>query len=115
MNMGHIGHDSMYLNVDFLVFNDNSDWTVFYRDIEEELPTKIPEPCGRAISIYSFVDDKHVGNFVMRRSQTVIIMFIQNAPIIWFSKKQNTVGADTYGSKLVAHRIFQVFDCFIGV
>ena len=37
----------------------------------------------------------------MRRSYTDIIVFIQKTPIICFSKKHNTVDADTFGSKLV--------------
>ena len=40
-----------------------------------------------------------------RRSHTGVIMFIQNAPIIWFSKRQNTVKAATFRSKLAAIRI----------
>jgi len=30
---------------------------------------------------------------------------VQNAPIIWFSKRQNTVECATFGSELVAQRI----------
>ena len=36
-------------------------------------------------------------------------MFIQNAPIIWFIKTQNTVEAAKFGSKLVALRICKDF------
>ena len=38
-------------------------------------------------------------------SHTGIIIFFQNAPIIWFSKRQNTVEAETFGSEFVALRI----------
>ena len=37
-----------------------------------------------------------------RRLHTGIITFIQNAPIIWFSKKYNTVKVNKFGSELVA-------------
>ena len=50
--MGRIGYDPMGTNVDLSVFNNNADWTEFYRDIEEDLPQKILYPYGRAISIY---------------------------------------------------------------
>jgi hypothetical protein len=33
---------------------------------------------------------------------TGIIIFVQNAPIIWYSKRQNTVEAATFGSEIVA-------------
>ena len=42
-----------------------------------------------------------------RLSHTVIIMFIQNAPIIWFCMKQNTHYVALFGSKLLAPRIFK--------
>jgi hypothetical protein len=38
-----------------------------------------------------FVDANHAGNVITRRSHTGILLFVQNAPILWFSKKQNTV------------------------
>jgi len=36
---------------------------------------------------------------------TGIIINVQNAPIVWFSKRQNTVEAATFGSEFVALRI----------
>ena len=36
-----------------------------------------------------------------RRSHSGIIIFVNNAPIIWFSKRQNTVESSTFGSELV--------------
>jgi hypothetical protein len=42
---------------------------------------------------------------VTRRSQTGILIFINQAPIIWYSKKQNTVETSTFGSEFVAMRI----------
>jgi len=39
-----------------------------------------------------------------RRSHTGIIIFVQNAPIIWYSKRQNTVESSTFGSEFVALR-----------
>ena len=68
---------------------------------------KIPEPRGRDVSIYSFVDDNHAGNVVTMRLHTGIIVFIQNTPIIWFSKIHNMVEASKIGSELVALRIFE--------
>jgi hypothetical protein len=36
-------------------------------------------------------------------------MFVQNALIIWYSKRQNTVEAATFGSKMVALQICKEF------
>ena len=65
----------------------------------------MPEPRGNLVSTYAFVDANHAGNVVTRRSHTGIIIYVQNAPIIWFSKRQNTVETATFGSELVALRI----------
>ena len=50
--MGIISYDLMGPNVDFLVFNNNVDWTEFYGVIEEELPPKMPEPRDRSVIIH---------------------------------------------------------------
>ena len=100
--MGRIGYYPIYSNFDLSVFNSNVDWMEFYMEVEEELPPSMPDPRGRAVSVYSFLDYNHEGNAVTRCSHTGIIMFIYNAPIIWFSKKQNTVEAATFGNELVA-------------
>jgi hypothetical protein len=65
----------------------------------------MPEPRGRSVTISLFVDANHAGNVITRRSHTGIFLFVQNAPIIWFSKRQNTVEAATFGSEFVALRI----------
>ena len=73
--------------------------------MKEELPKDAPEERGNPVTISAFVDANHAGNVVTRPSHTGIIIYSQNAPIIWFSKRQNTVEAATFGSELVALRI----------
>jgi hypothetical protein len=41
----------------------------------------------------------------MHRSQTGIIIFLNHAPIVWYSKKQNTVESSSFGSEFVALQI----------
>jgi hypothetical protein len=52
-----------------------------------------------------FVDADHAGNLATRRSHTGILLFLNKAPIVWYSKRQNTVETSTFGSELVALRI----------
>ena len=52
-----------------------------------------------------FVDANHAGNAITRQSHSGIIIFVNNAQIIWFSKRQNTVEAATFRSEFVALRI----------
>ncbi len=99
-----------------MVFDDNlptidkrrfvpADWAEFYRDTKEAIPPNAPEPRGKAVDIYAFVDADHAGNQITRRSQTGILIFLNRAPILWYSKKQNTVETSTFGSEFVAMKI----------
>lgn len=82
-----------------------TDWKDIYGDIQEEIPPNLPEPLGLPVRITAYVDADHAGNKVTRRSQTGYIIFVQSAPVIWFSKKQNTIEASTFGAELVALRL----------
>ena len=75
-----------------------------YCGAEEELPPNMPEPRGRAVDITAFVDASHASNKVNRRSHTGYLIFVQRAPIIWYSKLQKTVESSAFGSEFVAMR-----------
>ena len=76
-----------------------------YPDATEDLPPNMPERLGKEIQINAFVDADHAGDRVTRRSQTGIIIFLGMAPIIWFSKRQNSVEVSSFGSEFVAMRL----------
>ena len=94
-----------YSKIHEAAFYHIADWRDFYGDVVEELPARMPEPLGSPVTISAFVDANHAGNVVTRRSHTGIVIFVQNAPIIWFSKRQNTVESASFGSEFVALRI----------
>ena len=89
-----------------LVFDDkqvDTDWiNSVYGHVEEERPPRMPEPLGKAVKMTCFVDASHAGDLVTRRSHTGFIIYLNNAPIDWYSKRQNTVETSTFGSELVA-------------
>ena len=60
------------------------------------------EPLGGSVFITCFVDADHAGNRVTQRSHTDIIIYVNSAPIMWYSKRQNTVESSTFGSELIA-------------
>ena len=62
----------------------------------------MPEPRGASISTTAYVDALHAANKVTRRSHTGFIIFMNRAPIIIYSKRQNTVEASTFSSEFVA-------------
>ena len=90
--------------IDESVF-DQVDWSDTPYEREEELPPNMPEPRGHAVTISAFVDADHAGNLVTWKSHTGIIIYVNNAPITWFSKRQTTVESSTFGSEFVAMRI----------
>lgn len=81
------------------------DWEEFYRDAEEAIPSNMPEPRGREVIISCFVDANHAGDVVDRRSQTGVLIFVNRAPIHWYSKRQATVEVSTFGAEFCALRI----------
>ena len=65
----------------------------------------MPTPRGKHVEITAFVDADHASNRVTRRSHTGIIIMVNMAPIIWYSRRQNTVESSSFGSEFIAMRI----------
>jgi hypothetical protein len=67
-----------------------SDWSPQYcPGAEVAIPQNAPEPRGQSVVVTCYVDADHAGCRVTRCSQTGIIIFVQSAPITWYSKCQN--------------------------
>ena len=64
-----------------------ADWHDFYRDAKEEIPPNLPVPKGKPVTISCFVDASHACDIVTCHSQTGILIFLNQAPIHWYSKK----------------------------
>jgi hypothetical protein len=73
-----------------------------YRDAEEQVPNNMPTPRGRMVSTTAYVDASHAANKMTRRSHTGFILFVNRAPITWYSKRQNTVESSTFSSEFIA-------------
>jgi hypothetical protein len=99
-----LAFDSQHPIIDEARFQ-KCDWHDFYRGAQEPIPGDAPESRGNAVSTHCFVDADHAGNRVTRRSQSGILLFVNRAPILWYSKRQNTVETSTFGSEFVAMRI----------
>ncbi len=96
--------DLSYPMLDFESFHQ-ADWTDFYVGAKENILSNAPEPRGKPIMMSCFVDADHAGNLVTRRSHMGIIIFCNRAPILWFSKRQNTVKSSTIGLEFIAGTI----------
>jgi hypothetical protein len=77
-------------------------WSKYYPDAKEVIPPDVPpEIRGKPVMMTTFVDADHAGCRVTRCSQTGIIIFLNWAPIIWYSTWQNTVETLTFGSEFI--------------
>ena len=91
--------------IDYNTFTTNAaDFSEYYRDAQEELPDQAPPPRGQGITTTAFVDASHAANKRTRRSHSGYIIFINRAPILWYSKPQNTVESSTFSSEFIAMR-----------
>ena len=81
---------------------DPVDWLEFYPDAEEELPCCMPTPYGTPVLTRTYVDANHTGNLANRRSHSGILIYVNNSPVLWYSKRQNSVETSSFGSEFVA-------------
>jgi hypothetical protein len=105
LDIGHVAFDPKTPVVDKSAFSNGADWKEFYGEVQEEVPPKMPKPWGQRVTISAFVDANHAGNKVTRCLHIQIIIYVQNSPILWYSKRQNTVEEATFGSEMDALRI----------
>jgi len=61
-----------------------------------------PEPLGHLVSTTCYVDADHAGCQATCRSHTGVLIYVNCAPIIWYSKRLNTVEASTFSSEYIA-------------
>mmetsp|Transcript_2441 Transcript_2441/g.3428 ORF Transcript_2441/g.3428 Transcript_2441/m.3428 type:complete len:402 (+) Transcript_2441:1306-2511(+) len=71
-------------------------------DAKEIMPDKMPPPRGLGFTMIANVDSDHTGDEITRRSCTGFIVFLNNSPIYWFSKKQNGIETSSFGSEFIA-------------
>jgi hypothetical protein len=93
--------DPSYPSIDHSKFKE-CDWRAFYGDAKEAIPPNAPEPRGKEIDLRLFVDSDHAGDQAIRRSRTGFFVFLNMAPIVWYSKRQPTVESSVFGAEFVA-------------
>ena len=60
-----------------------NEWKDLYPNAQEIVPRHIPEALGNYVVIKYYVDANHASKMVNRRSHSEIIIYANNAPIIW--------------------------------
>jgi hypothetical protein len=81
------------------------DWKDFYPGAVEQLPHDMPIPLGKPIQMHMLCDASHASDLVTRRSTTGFLIYLCGTPVVWYSKRQNTVESSNFGSQFVALRI----------
>jgi hypothetical protein len=62
----------------------------------------MPEPCGKEVDCRLYVDSDHARDQLIRCSRIGFFIFLNTAPLIWFSKRQPTVETSVFGAEFVA-------------
>jgi hypothetical protein len=66
------------------------------------IPSDAPIPRGKEVDVRLFVDSDHAGEQFTRSSRTVFVIYLNMAPVVWFSKRQPTVESSVLGAEFVA-------------
>jgi hypothetical protein len=82
--------DPTYPSVDMGTFI-KTDWNSLYSDVKEITPSYAPVSRGNEVDLRLFVDSDHAGEQFTRRSRTGFVIYLNMAPLVWFSKRQPTV------------------------
>ena len=73
---------------------DRKDWTSSeFGHLQgiEELPPKMPGPCGIGLTMVAKVDADHAADTITRRSRMGYLVYLNSALVYWSSKKQTSV------------------------
>ena len=83
-------------------FEDDAEWFKFYGEVKEEIPVDYPVTHGKDLDIDAYIDAYYEVYRLTFCSHTVVLVFINLAPIIWYSKIQSTIESSTFVSEVVA-------------
>jgi hypothetical protein len=66
------------------------------------IPSYAPIPRGKEVDLRLFVDSDHSSEHFTRHSRTGFVIYLNMAPIVWFSERQPTVESSVFGAVFVA-------------
>jgi hypothetical protein len=93
--------DPTYPSVDMGAFV-KTDWKSMYGDVKDMIPYDAPIPRGKEVDLRLCVDSDHAGEKFTRRSRTGSVVYLNMAPIVWFSKHHPTVESIIFGAEFFA-------------
>jgi hypothetical protein len=72
-----------------------------YDDVKEMIPPDAPVPRGKEVDFRLFLESDHTGEQFTIRSRTGFIVYLNMAPLVWFSKRQPAVESSVFGAEFV--------------
>jgi hypothetical protein len=90
-----------YPSVDMGTFI-KTDWKSMYGYVKEMTPSDALIPRGKEFDLRLFVDSDHAGEQFTRLSRTGFVIYLNMAPIVWFSKRQPNVESSVFGAEFFA-------------
>ena len=93
--------DPTYPDIELDDFKE-CDWKPMYGDVTEAIPPNRPKARGKVVDLRLFVDSDHAGEGLTRRSRTGFLIYLNMAPIVFYSKRQATIETSVFGAEFVA-------------
>ena len=93
--------DPAYPTMDMDSFSQYN-WTEFYGDEEETIPSDMPEPLGKDLDVHMFCNSDNAGEKRNWRLHTGFLIFCNMVLTNWASKRHATIETSVFGAKFVA-------------
>ena len=78
---------------------EKQDWSqTIYGKLTEAINPNAPLACGRRMCMTILVNSDHAGESLTHRSRTGYLIFLNESPIYWFSKKIPSIEMSTFGA-----------------
>ena len=101
-----MGFDPTLQEIDDRFFNDQNKvidhWREFYPEAIDLWPHGIPELLGHSVQIICYVDANHTGDLLNIKLHSGIFIYVNNTPVVWYLKRQNTLETSSFGLEFVA-------------
>jgi hypothetical protein len=70
-----------------------------YGEVKELVPSDAHVPRGKEVNLRLFVDSDHAGGQFTRCSRNGFSIYLNMAPMVWFSKRHPTVESSVLGDE----------------
>jgi hypothetical protein len=87
--------DTTYPAFDMVNFI-NTDWKSMFGDVKEIIISDAPVPRGKEVYLRFCVDSNHVSEQLTKLSRTGFVLYLNMAPIVWFSKHHPTAESSVF-------------------